>query len=84
MRIDVTQADIDGGCRFDSDNCPVALAVMRHTGVACSVGLTRIRRLETNRTVLIADDVGRFVHAFDSGRGDVKPFSFELPDDFLA
>ena len=88
MLIDVTQADIDGGCRGIANNCPVAKAVQRHLKKdKVYVGARTINIYEVLDGVLqeaapiqsfaTPAAVERFIRTFDVG-GKVEPFSFEL------
>lgn len=81
MKFNVTQKDIDKGILSNVSNCPIALAVIRATGV---VGY---RVLVTGGSITIGGtdykapaSVNSFVGKFDAyGPVGSKPFSFSLP-----
>jgi hypothetical protein len=89
MEIRVEQCDIAYGCRKNCESCPVALAILRRTG------LTRVA-VRNNRAYLysaqsrtgvgfqLTEEVKRFISIFDSwGSSSVSPFSFTIPDELI-
>ena len=93
MRIDVTAEDIRDGL-VSCHLCPVALAVRRATGCRVKFGLELygagrlgVWRIEgpDGQRIVAPGSVAAFGCRFVSGSFDpvLRPFSFELPDDFL-
>lgn len=86
LRIPVLQADIDGGCRSTSDNCPIAQAMQRYferpmgvDGIGHlwpAVGLTGIT-LPSGEVVHTPREARDFINRFDAG-AQVDPFILEL------
>lgn len=82
--IDVTQDDIDCGCREDGENCPIAKAVERKTGLAVNVTEREVEFDHCDYSALLPEEAQQFVYEFDLDQRDVEPFSFtlEVPDGF--
>lgn len=90
--VNLTQADIDGGCQSHASNCPGALAINRAVaplGLYSHVCFSRVSfTLEPSdvaeevHSIETPSMLGMFVSAFDTGN-TVGPFSFEieLPED---
>lgn len=76
MKIKVTQEHIDLGERKLCSECPVALAVIEATGIACEVEPDEIRF--KGRYFQLPPAACRFISEFDCG-APVQPFEFELP-----
>lgn len=89
--VHVTQDHIDKGCKGDSDNCPVALALL-NAGVLTPVvyapslgplgGLAGLWPVAGGTAYLdiavhMPRSVERFIGRFDDGK-PVKPFTFKL------
>lgn len=88
MRISVTKTDINRGCPYEGDNCPIARAVRRalrpmgiHHANAVAVDQDSMtfqtktgRVIKSIRTPATA---AQFISAFDSGRA-VQPFTFQI------
>lgn len=86
--VEVTQSDIDRGCRCSSMSCPVARALGRQIpGVSyVIVGCTgaTVRLLSGDRRIRLPEEVRAFIKTFDHSFEEVvKPFTFELeiPDE---
>lgn len=77
VTVEVTQADIDIGCKKDCLNCPVAVALERATGKMWSVLGTCARRPAEFEVYLLPESARQFIGAFDEGE-PVKPFTFEF------
>ncbi len=81
MIIEVTQEDIDAGCKCHPNNCPVANAIQRITkAVFVSVNPSQacISLFGGNfRYFDLPGEVTEFIHNFDLDK-IVVPFSFEL------
>lgn len=81
--ISVTQADIDKGCKGNTENCPVAKAVARAfpTSDWVSVGfMIGVRLTEKGRYcdwVSTPAVARRFIKLFDAG-APVEPFKFKI------
>ena len=81
VTINVTQRDIDKGCRGHGGNCPIALAIFRRLskGVV-SVGWERTR-FELPKGLLIFSEnpktARQFVEEFDACN-PVSPFRFDI------
>jgi ribosomal protein L31 len=76
--IEVTQKDINSGCRRNTMRCPVAKALKRYVRVPL-VGSSHIF-FNTENTRQIMDtprSVMRFIKKFDANK-PVKPFKFYL------
>ena len=99
VTIDVTGEDILAGCRYVSDNCPVARAVQRHVrsdilvsiyDIACFQRLRKDGKPDRHyRNVTVEcpaypPKAYLWVKAFDAG-ALVEPFTFDLdiPDEFI-
>ena len=76
-KIDVTQADIDGGWRGNCMVCPVARALERVTGRGFSVWLRACYDVKTRQEYLIPSFVSDRMADYDCGDG-MEPFSFEI------
>jgi hypothetical protein len=92
VRIDVTQEDIAHGVMNDCENCPVARAFIRATGldpfrIAVDEDGITIAWPFSDREVTIdlPESVGEWISAFDDGL-PVWPFAFDLsvPAEALA
>jgi hypothetical protein len=92
LRVRVTQEDIDKGCKYASDNCPVSRATNRalegHFGEGAWSACVSPLRMIANRALARDDDksmllastpesASEFVWRFDSGFR-VKPFEFKV------
>lgn len=76
MKIDVTQEDINQGTCFDSEKCPVALALKRKLpGKRIVVAATSF--LIEKSVLPFPPKVEIFVRCFDN-KEIVYPFTFEL------
>ena len=90
LLIDVTQEDIDRGCRGNSKYCPIALALRRMGHKDISVVSWSVRWLPPDTgnwfnpapayaAGKLPPEASRFVEDFDNkGRDEVRPFSFLL------
>lgn len=90
VTVKVTQKDIDKGCAFEANNCPIALALQRALGwrhklFGRSVRVTRRvatitnpRKWESLYEAALPHEASTFVYNFDHKYGSVKPFTFEL------
>jgi hypothetical protein len=85
MKIEVTQEDIDKGKRRQACNCPISLAVKRHTGAryVATFPLSGLNFIENDKTYILPAEEDQesfttFVCDFDDGN-PVEPFTFELP-----
>lgn len=79
-KINVTQRDINRGCRSDVDNCPVALASVRALKCGASVDNTYVELWKRPHKITRAHlpKIARtFIKKYDDGAA-VKPFSFVL------
>lgn len=78
MKINVTQADIENGHRADCFHCPIALAVIRATGIFSTVDSDGIR-IYDNPVKRFPHDMQRqeFIERYDH-KETVEPFSFEI------
>jgi hypothetical protein len=78
IKIEVTQDDIDQGCRWSANHCPIARAVaQRFHSTQVGVNRTWIRVGSiTFKTPLRAV---RFIKRFD-GKNLVKPFKFNITE----
>ena len=84
MLIEVTQADIDGGTKFDAWKCPVARAIKRHLASGWTVTVTVFSILISHDSAVIFNiktppTVETFIRSFDLG-SPVKPFSFDMEE----
>ena len=89
VKVEVTQVDIDEGCRKISGSCPVALALARaskakfvNVYARCNLNTGHYRWIaegifRIHFIVALPDVVGAFVGAFDEGK-PVSPFEFTL------
>jgi hypothetical protein len=81
MTINVTQDDIAKGKKNNCLRCPVALAVIRETGIhdvyVYGSSVTFYRHSDQCCERYNTDEVSEFIENFDGG-GTVAPFSFEL------
>ena len=85
MRVDVTQADLEGGIVSDPAECPISLAVRRQTGVRTLTGRFGPKMewavyLPHNNTVAILPQVAvTFAKKFDkAGKQAKAPGPFNL------
>lgn len=80
MKIEVTQEDIDGGCRESAGHCPIALALARATGCPVSVGpgSCSVRKDDGWHHYELPLAARRFVRDFDGNTAPVSPFKFTL------
>lgn len=80
MRIEVTQGDIDTGCRKTSQNCPIAIAVSRAVGkrVGVSENLVSIYfNGGVSQVCKLPSEATKFITRYDAGYRPA-PFGFEL------
>jgi hypothetical protein len=79
MRVDVTQYEIDNARPFFS--CPIALALLRITGVRHVVGreTAAVNNGDTNTVYELPLEARDFIARFDA-RGKVQPFVFEMSE----
>lgn len=79
MTITVTQEDIDGGKPRDCERCPVAIALLRHTGRKVEVGSYKIMLWDgVLKTFLETPEaVGEWMANYDQDY-TVHPITFEL------
>lgn len=82
MRIQVTQEDIDKGCKGKFYACPVARALERDTGMEWGVGTTLACTTDKktgliDRKIQLPETVSRFIRNFDFG-DKVEPLAFEF------
>lgn len=93
--IEVTQEDINRGCRGSLSNCPIARAVHRKIGAVwwgahIEVGkniLLRGGSLHSRPTAIynLPNEALEFIDTFDKGGPEaVEPFSFEAKCTYLA
>jgi len=79
LTIEVTQEDIDKGCRASPWSCPVALALERANGKQYSVGTKsfneRFKYYEDSLN--LPEHVQDFILRFDTSK-PVQPFSFQI------
>lgn len=75
MTIHVTQADIQGGEPRNCYKCPVAMALLRHTGRKVLVSPLRIA--DGDKIIVTPPALGNWIANYDQDY-TVKPFSFEL------
>lgn len=80
MVIEVTERCIEHGRRYLARGCPIALAIKDQLGDGCEVGHTYIWR--DYARIELPKEVTAFIYAFDNGNKDLKPFSFEITQDF--
>jgi len=75
VKIQVTQAHIDKGCRFNTNSCPVALALQDIFGEGCSV----FNYIHTpgNLPVQTPPSVFRAIRKYDKDTTMI-PFDFEI------
>lgn len=82
MRVEVEQADIDGGCRCDASECAGARAVKRATGaehVALDIYTVNVFGGPYGGQYVTPEPLKEFILSFDNeGRQAVRPFVFEL------
>lgn len=83
MRIEVTASDIANGRRGDECFCPIALAIKRHTEMACEVTASQARLSDRRGKVCVFEMPAVaviFVANYDRGEdlSSWAPFSFEL------
>ncbi len=83
MIIKVTQEDIDGGTRGESETCAISRAVNRLTAGHAETGDDTIRIYPAKEAYKpldydLPEDAKQFVSRFDKGH-PVSPFAFELP-----
>lgn len=80
MIIKVTQQDLDEGCRGRSSHCPIALALLRETGVAFRVfhgGAIWSAFINHDDDMELPPKAVRAMRRIDRGL-KVRPFSFDL------
>lgn len=79
MRIEVTQGDIDGGERGNSDRCPLATAIGRalRRKVRVTCGSVWPLPVSHGRIAALPRKAGDFINAFDQGLA-VAPIAFDL------
>lgn len=80
-KVEVTQIDIAGGCRLDSDNCPVQRALVRTFPEFDSVVVHEKDILLTykgwSRSEYTPEAVEQWIRDFDHER-PVEPFTFDF------
>lgn len=87
--VEVTQEDIASGKRYNSCQCPIAMATKRAVGpgIDAYVGLGFADLWKASKLVKIRlpESANKFVDAFDSGK-PVEPATFplDIPDHFLC
>jgi hypothetical protein len=79
IRIEVTAEDIATGKMMHGDECPVALALRRETGVKWLVGSHYTVHPDDGYKVDLPPIATDFVYSFDREL-PVEPFSFEWRD----
>lgn len=92
MRIQVTQDDIEQGCRAVAENCPIARAVIRATGIpyawVCTVFIAVYATDEDRDDIehyqskslkhwVTPEDAAKRIKLYDA-TGHMNPFEFEL------
>lgn len=80
MKIQVTQDDIDHGCRAESGPCPLALAVRRQTSLVdphISIGAVWHGKDMYRKYFNLPVEASVWYRDFDRGE-KVTPFEFEL------
>jgi hypothetical protein len=86
MKVNVQQDDIEWGVRRSSQNCPIANALHRETGMLAIVGVNRIALYGKNEDGTrepfkvwgdVPLEVIAFITMFDA-HAHVEPFEFEL------
>jgi hypothetical protein len=78
--VDVTQKDIDKGCKTNATHCPVARAGKRV--FKCNVSVTSLTLSVFSphggwQDIPLPNEVGSFIRSFDRDK-PVQPFSFNL------
>jgi hypothetical protein len=78
IKIEVTQKDIDHGCRFDGCRCPIARALKRCTDEQWLVNCSNlIRKTFPMLTIPTPPEMKSFANMFDLDL-PVHPTTFEL------
>lgn len=77
VKVQVTQAHIDKGCRFNTRCCPVALALNDIFGEGCSV--YHLMHLPGNRHIPTPSAVLRYIMQYDKDTTMI-PFDFEIKE----
>lgn len=91
MLVEVTQEDINLGCRAVAENCPVARALMRATGIIHVYVCRAFLGVYSCKGDMFTEDFGKrclkkwdtpervakIISAYDA-TGFMNPFSFEL------
>jgi len=84
MTIKVTQGHINRGARFNSESCPIALALMDNGIHGFRVAPTYARRgypfveLNEDEIISLPEKATDFIRSFD-GHKAVEPFEFDFP-----
>ncbi len=76
MKIQVTQEDIDKGCRNNRYDCPIAWATLRTTKSNYVSVESKFVVLDWG-TYLLPESAREFVRLFDQGES-MRPFEFDL------
>lgn len=77
MLIEVTQDDINSGCRGDTSDCPIARAIKRATLTKTCVNVGTHKVYFDKVTAILPSNASLAILSYDRG-GDMLPFSFEL------
>lgn len=86
VKINVTQSDIDRGCRREGNNCPVWRAIQPLLNFECSVRYGRVTFQASFKLIVVLPfKVTRTIQHYDF-TGHMLPFSFmlDIPDEYLA
>lgn len=78
MKIQVTQAHINAGIRFNEASCPIALAIKEATGCSSVAVSSRILLDRVYHQVIPLKVFIKLTH-FDH-TGELEPFDFEIKD----
>lgn len=86
MLIEVTQEDINCGCKGLSCDCPISIATNKKIqslgyktyGTLTTLGSIYIYMMDKRHSFDLPIVAAKFVRDFDSDK-DVEPFSFEIP-----
>lgn len=75
VKVHVTQAHIDEGTRFNTNSCPIALALNDVFGAGCSV--YNFIHTPGNQEIQTPSSVFRAIQKFDKNT-EMAPFDFEI------
>jgi len=75
VKVQVTQEHIDKGSRYNTNSCPVALALNAVFGVGCSV--YQFIHTPDNLPLMTPSYVFRAIQKFDKNT-EMNPFDFEI------